>query len=261
MFRQLRHLLPQGEAWKTAIERQFTKLLRGLSGAPDDAREFIDDVFEDLHPETTREIEEWEHEFGLPPGANEATSRANIAAAHAATGGQSPAYIQGILQAAGFDVYVHEPWVSTEPYVARDPRLYAGTIYYGTVRFAIAPFQHQFTERINPFTFETNSQPQFNALSSGANYYDNKTLQQRMLPPIPDDPDQWPFFVYIGGETFPTKAYVDPDRKSELDRLILQLRPLTHWVMFLTQDTEPPEENDDFLFAEGNGWGESYWPG
>lgn len=261
MFQAFKHLLPRAEAWRAAADGWLSRLLSGMSSAPEAVREFTDAAYRDIHPETTREIREWELEYGLPPGSTEADARSNVTAERQASGGQGPDYIQGVLQAAGFDVYVHEPWVSTHPFVARDPRLYTATIYYGTVRFAIAPFQHQFTERINPTTFETNSQAQFNALSSGANYFDNKTLQQRLLPPIPDDPDKWPFFVYIAGETFPTKAYVDPARKNELERLVLKLRPLHAWIIFLTQDTEPPAVNDDFLFAEGNGWGESYWAG
>ena len=51
-------------------------------------------------------------------GLTEQERRDRLDASWKATGGQSPRYIQDTLQAAGFDVYVHEWWIpGSEPAV------------------------------------------------------------------------------------------------------------------------------------------------
>lgn len=255
----IRHLLPRSEAWKTAIARNTTKLLDGFGEGLDDVREYCDQIFYDQFPETTRFVSEWEKELGIPTGVNDAASRANISAAQKATGGQSPKYIQDVIHAAGFTtVFVHEPWESTDPYSARDPRVFAQTQYYGGVQFATAVAgQHLFTAKMNSLTLGENAQPLFNGISLGSNYLDNDTLQRRVIPSVPDDPQYWPFFLYIAGETFPNPAVIDMDRRSELLRLLLQLRPLHMWLIFMLTGEEA--DDDYFMFEAGDGFEDSVW--
>src|SRR5690349_24823396 len=98
-FRVFQHLLPRSEAWKVTIQKTLRRFFEGLAeGTPASFRTFVDQVYEDVFPETTRELAAWEKQFGLEPNASEAARRLALAAEWAATGGQSPAYIEGVLQ-------------------------------------------------------------------------------------------------------------------------------------------------------------------
>jgi hypothetical protein len=222
-LRVYQHLLPDAAPWRLAVGTQIRQLFEGLAGAPADARAYTDAVYLDLFPDTTRQITEWENEYGIPPNPLEATRRLNIAAEWAATGGQSPRYIEDVLQTAGFDVYVHEWWSSgPNPYVARDPRSYTLDALVGTVQCG-----EPLAQCGEPLA-ECN-----NVLVNDPLYLVNKDLTQRAPPPIPADPDYWPFFWYVGGETFPDLAQIRFERKDEFHRLLLKLGPAHQWIVTL----------------------------
>src|SRR5262245_20727668 len=236
-FRVFQHLLPRAEPWKITIQKTLRKFFEGLAaGAPDAARTFVDQVYEDVFPPTTRELEAWEEQYGLVPNGNEVTRRLALTAEWKATGGQSPAYIEGILQTAGFDVYVHEWWSSGTPWVARDARHYTDKPPIGTTQCSAFPSQ--------PVCRKLHGDPQFpqfqcnRFLANDPGYLVNKTLVNVAPPPVPDDPKFWPFFIYIGGETFPNRAIVDPSRREELERLVLKLRPTEQWIVLLVDYSE-----------------------
>lgn len=258
------HLLPDAAAWRLTFAKQLRKFFEGLAGAPADAVQFVDDVYGDLFPETTRALNEWERDFGLT--LTDMTSdpavvagRLLLAAEWASTGGQSPSYIQGVLQTAGFDVYVHEWWSSGPPYVARDPRLYTTQPLVGLYQCTGDAFR--LTSQ--PQCSSLDTQPQCNAfLANEPGYIVNLDLTRRPPPYVPDDPDTWPFFMYVGAETFPEIAIVDSTRRAEFERLLLKLRPTQNWIVtrasylgndedpLLTEDSLPvTEENDVVLTA------------
>ncbi len=114
----IKHLLPKAKAWLITIEKRLKEFFNGLTGIGEDAKEFTDDAWRDIFPQTTRELPAWEQQFGLSQINTLTTQqkRDRLAAAWSATGGQSPSYIQGVLQENGFDVYLHEWWIpATEP--------------------------------------------------------------------------------------------------------------------------------------------------
>jgi hypothetical protein len=237
-FRIFSHLLPRAQAWRITVDKTLRKLFLGLSEEPALARQFADQVFEDLLPETTRlhALNEWERQFGLALTDTSvvedgAAARLILAAEWQATGGQSPSYIQGVLRAAGFDVYIHEWWSSGPPYVARDPRDYTNQPLVGSHQCTgvpLAPLPSQ------PQCSAFASQPQCNRwLANETDYLVNKDLTRRAPPPVPDDPATWPYFMYVGAETFPARAVVDVTRRSEFERLLLKLRPLHNWIVTL----------------------------
>lgn len=220
------HLLPTGAAWRLGFQKQITKFFDGLTGLPSDARAYADAVYQDLFPSTTRELESWEREFGLEPNGSEATRRLALAAAWASGGGQSPAYIESVLQTAGFNLFVHEWWSSGPPYVARDPRTYTTHPKIGTWQCS--------TFLSGPRCSSFSTKPRCNAfLANEPGYIVNKDLTRRPPPPVPDDASKFPFFIYIGAATFPTHATVDATRRDELERLILKIRPAQQWVVML----------------------------
>lgn len=255
-------ILPNGTAWSITAGKPLRSFFEGLTGLPEDARAFIDLVWYDIHPDTTRQIEIWENQFGLIPNdPDEAARREALLAAWRAIGGQSPGYLQDTLQAAGFDVYVHEWWEFTGPggsRVTRDPRLYlddGGTVFTATsgnpaitsgdpdatAGSTLGPTGRLLVNKISstigkaqatagdPAT--TAGAPEATAGTSGGFVTSEKTYT------IPSDPDTWVHFWYVGAATFPDKADVPGVRRDELDTLILKLKPAHTWVGLLANYT------------------------
>lgn len=235
-LRVIQHLLPRSPAWSLTFNKMLAKFFAGLASPLDDPdpqkspRAFADAIFLDVLPPTSRQRPEWLTQFGLEPGANDAADVLQLAAAWRAQGGQSPAYIQGVLQAAGFDLYVHEWWSSGPPYVARDPRTYTQRPLIGTYQCApvgLAGTKPACSPRIL-------NQPQCNDfLGNEPGYLVNKDLTPRPPPAVPDDSATWPFFFYLGAATFPNRVDVPASRRAELERLVLKLRPNHQWVVML----------------------------
>lgn len=228
-LRIFQHLLPRSEPWKLTIDKTLRRFFEGLAaGIADPARLFIDQVHEDLFPDTTRELERWQKEFGLGPSSDEATQRLALAAEWRATGGQSPDYFEQVLQTAGFDLYVFDWWSSGPPYVARDPRSYTTQPLIGTVQCSAFANQRQCQAE------NTLAQPQCDRfLANEPGYLVNKDLTRQAPPPVPNDPKFWPFFIYVGASSFGTRAEVSSSRRAELERLVLKLRPTQLWIVML----------------------------
>ena len=234
-LRAFAHLLPRSPVWRLSFNKVLQQLFSGLAlGAPEDARAYVDAVYNDLFPATTRQLAMWEAEFGIVADPSDSVRRQNLAAAWAATGGQSPAYIQGVLQAAGFPLYVHEWWTSGPPYLpgaARDPRTYTHVPLIGT--FQCSP--HSFGAS-QP---ECNLAPTVGApacngfLANDPGYLVNLDLTNRPPPPVPSDSSKWPFFIYLSAASFPTHVSVPATRRAELERLVLKLKPAQQWVVML----------------------------
>jgi hypothetical protein len=226
-FRQIEHLLPNAAAWRITLAKTLRNFFEGLTGIGSDAKDFIDDVYGDVFPETTRELAEWEAQFGIEPNAVEATRRLNLAAEWAATGGQSPSYIQGVLQTAGFDVYVHEWWSSgPSPWIPRNPRDYTDDPLIGQVQCG------ETLAQCGEPTAVCNG-----LLANEPGYVVNDDLSQRAPAPIPNVAAVWPYFFYIGAETFPDLANIDIERRAEFRRLVLKLKPAHVWVVLLIDYT------------------------
>jgi hypothetical protein len=221
-LRVFQHLLPDAAAWRIVVEKTLRKLFEGLAEEPAEIREFVDLVHEDLLPETTRELSMWEKQFGLVAASTEEARRIQLAAAWQAQGGQSPHYLQGIVQAAGFDLYIHEWWSSGPPYVARDPRDYTDQILLGTVQCDEPLAQcGEPTALCNRF------------LVNDPGYLVNLNLTRNAPPPIPEDPAYWPYFLYWGGETFPDEVEIPESRRAELEALLLKICPAQQWLVLL----------------------------
>jgi hypothetical protein len=225
------HLLPTGQAWRLGFQKQLQKFFDGLTGLPSDARAFADGVYQDLFPATTRELALWEAELGLVADPSDSVRRLNLAAAWKAGGGQSPSYIQGVLQAAGFNVFVHEWWSSGPPFILRDPTLFTSVPRIGEFQCSPHSFganQPQCTPHSVP------GGPTCDAfLANDVGYLVNLDLTRRAPPSVPRDTATWPFFIYISAASFPTLATVAASRRAELERLILKLRPAQQWVVML----------------------------
>ena len=113
-FRILQHLLPDARAWRItlALQKRLEQFFAAIAEVLADVREYADLAARDLYVDETRLLAKHQEQFGLAPIGTEEEQLAAVRAAWRATGGQSPAYLQSVLQAAGFDIYVHEWWGS-----------------------------------------------------------------------------------------------------------------------------------------------------
>lgn len=250
LFDTIKALLPNAAAWRIVTDKPLRRFFRGLSGAPDDAREFADEVLLDAFPDTTRQLTEWERQFGIRANGNTAERRQAVDVAWKASGGQSPRYIQDLLQAAGFDLYVHEWWSSgPDPWVARDPRDYTTQPITGVFQCFDGPGA--------PECFDGPGAPYCNAfLANDPGYLVNLDLTKRAPPPVPADSSKWPYFLYIGAETFPNRAEVPDWRRSELEALVLKLKPAQQWVVMLVDyvgsEAVADDATNELVFEDGS---------
>jgi hypothetical protein len=246
MFPVFQHLLPRALAWRTTIATSLRRYLEGLGAFAGDVRTFIDLVYLDLFPSSTRELAAWETEFALAGTGDETTRRLRLAATWAAQGGQSPDYIQSVIQAAGFTtVFVYEWWGGVgPPFVAIDPRNYTTQPLLGAYQCeATSPWQC-----FDPGPGEQLAPHCDDALANDPGYLVNLDLTPRAPAAVPSDPAFWPYFLYFAGEVFPELAAVDASRVDELKELLLRIVPAQQWIVLMIDPIEPLE-------AAGEGFG------
>jgi hypothetical protein len=221
IFNQIVHLLPNARAWRITIEKTLRKFFEGLADGLTGPVEYFDDIYDDVFPGLTRNLAEYEAQFGLTPGSlTEQQRRDRLAAEWAATGGQSPAYIQSVIQSAGFtDVFIHEWWVPGTN-TPRDPN-----VFITDPEFMLVNKREAW-------------KPDF--ISYGGDYFygdalsfyggQNGNFLAKELKEIPSDPATFPFFLYFGGETYLDYADVPAARRDEFEALLLKLCPAQLWI-------------------------------
>ena len=242
-LRVFQHLLPRGRAWNIVAAKNLRRLFSGLAAEAQSVRDQYDLTWLDIFPTTTRELAEWEAQYGLEANGTDSERRAALASEWAATGGQSPSYIQGVLQTAGFPVYVHDWWSSGPgPYVARDPRSYTTQPLTGTVQCKPAASA--------PACKATDANPHRcnSFLANETSYLVNIDLTNNAPPAVPADSQLWPYFLYIGGQSFLNVVTLPSQRRREFERLVLKLKPAHTWVV--TAVTYSPSTFDDTFGPE-----------
>ena len=266
-LRIFQHLLPNARAWRLMVNKKLREFFEGLTDIGEDINIFFDEIWFDIFPETTRELDKWEKQFGLrDTGITEQQRRDRLDATWKALGGQDPRYIQDTLQANGFDVYVHEWWTpGTEPA--------PGIKQCVTPRSPLSWLRREFTQidllvecgealaqcgeifaqcgnRLEPSGYPLVNKifqtiPDILPLCGEAvaeagesealcgNYFEfRETLREYI---VPQDPAKWPYFLYIGGEIFGDLAQVDPKRKDEFEALCLKICPTQQWLGILVE--------------------------
>lgn len=233
IFQTIKHLLPNAKAWRlTAENKQLSLFFKGLGAAFDGFKAFFDSVWLDIFPATTRELDQWEEQFGLPSAnLTEQQRRDRLGARWKALGGQSPAYIQNTLRAAGFDVYVHEWWVDETQ---------RGSVNGSVTPTAKNPSTHLKDASALPF-WRSGANNDL-AMCGGDDMY----CASSSSPPgyllvnkdgvsytIDVDTDTHRYYLYIGGETFPDLAAVPAARQDEFETLCLRICPTEQWLGML----------------------------
>lgn len=267
-FRIFQHLLPKARAWTTTANKQLREFVEGLAaGVGDDPKIFFDDLNDDLRPATTRQLDEWEFQFGLADvGLDEQARKVRLAAAWKALGGQDPRYIEDTLRSNGFDVYVHEWWVpGTEPPIGvhdaatpRNPLLVLRREYIGVesgveCNMLLAECGEDFAQCGNslaplgyPLVNKILRTERNFVVGCGDLLTESGELQMEcgnyigfvddvIDYVVPIDPTTWPYFLYVGAEVYPNVAQVALSRKNEFEELCLKICPAQQWLGILVQ--------------------------
>lgn len=267
-LRIFKHLLPNARAWRLTVDKKLRQFFDGLT-APlgSDIKSFFDNIWLDIFPETTREISAWEKQFGLrDTGITEQERRDRLAATWRYLGGQDPRFIQDTLQANGFDVYVHEWWQpGTEAAVGvkscttpRNPLLYIRREFtnvdllvecgeanvecgesFAECGNRLEPSGYPLVNKILqtiadivPLCGETLAEcGELEASCGNYTVFRNSFVEYI----VPRDSTKWPYFLYIGGETFGDLAQVDPKRRDEFETLCLKICPTQQWLGMLVE--------------------------
>ncbi len=255
----IKHLLPSGKAWRIVIDKFLKKIFQVIATLQEALKQFIDQVFEDLNPNLTRAVDTWLEQFGVLDNFNtEQEKRDRLAAEWKALGGQSPRYIQDTLQNAGFDVYIHEWWEpGTNPPVVRNPNLYINDGVSNNEFLVVCGNVNALCGNANAVsgsTADPKGYPLVNKIFvafegvlccgystavagnpeavAGRNF-GFQFSRKRYI--IPEDPDTWPYFWYVGGQNFPDLAQVPSARQDEFEDLILKIAPQQHWIGVLVE--------------------------
>jgi hypothetical protein len=214
-----KQLLPSGRAFWMPVGGYFEKLMTGLQAsearAYDDAVSILNSALPDNDSFTADDATAWEKRLGLITNPLVQLSDRKLAIQRKmAHPGLIPArqnylYLQGQLQAAGFDVYVYEN---------RFVDYFAGYVTKTPAEFSTLPY---------PVNYVQLGQVQLGQRNLGGNY------ANRVINNIDETLDYsfstGPTFrstFFIGGPTPGSWAVVDANRKDEFRQLVLKIKPV-----------------------------------
>lgn len=249
-----KHLLPNAKAWQITIDKKLRQFFEGLASGLDDFKIFFDEIWLDIFPSTTRQLDQWDAQFGLPANANltDQDRRDRLTASWRALGGQSPSYIQNTLRDNGFDVYIHEWWeeVNATPNLAVCGQINA-LCGVDNITCSTAIPSDTIIVR-NPFSVLGNV-AQVPSVDCGESFAEcgeplaecgNSFLQVGFLLVnkiegvsylIPNNIDDWKFILYIGGVNFGDIAQIPASRQNEFEALCLRICPAQQWLGLIVE--------------------------
>lgn len=239
-------VLPQSRAFSLIVTKTLRKFYESLT-YPQYYRDKFDQCYKDLDPQATTLLERWEDQFYLPAnGLTEQQRRDRLAATLKMTGGQSPAYLQGILRGYGFDVYVHDWWIPEEQVVSLrmgneqafmggdGAFMGASTSIYPSAwdpNTLLVPPYYPLVNRTSTASYKSVTMGGDSAYMGGESAYMGAIAMTESGDhyPIPSDPIRFRGFFYIAAEEMPNTATVPLERKEELEELILAIFPAHLW--------------------------------
>lgn len=216
-----KHLLPSGKAWRLVIDRRLRQFFDGMSVEPGDAQDYQDGVWNDFRPFQTTKLDQWEDQFGLLTTlSTDLERRQRLDAEWKALGGQDPRYLQDIVQAAGFPLFIHEWWTpGSNPPSARNPNAWIAPS--GAGAFIISQLGKPGVQLGRPST------------QLGKARKLRFLLTDNLVKPVVwprTNTDDWPYFLYFGGATFGDVVNIPAERWDELRTLLLKLCPAQQWI-------------------------------
>lgn len=232
----IRHLLPKSYPWNLVYQRDFVSLVKGIVPSLDAARDNADELWSGLIPDSADDfyLTSWERQFALPTASALTTQerRDRLSARWAAIGGQSPGYITDTLTAQGFPVFTHEWWVlaANDYPVPRDPRDFLLPVHGGTDTDGVL------------ISNLIRTSVKFDEIGAGeawaeagearaiAGYYGGYTISSDDAVYVGPE-TRHPYYLYIGGSTFPNTVNIPVARKEEFEDLCQKLCPAQQWLV------------------------------
>lgn len=274
---------PSGRAFRVLSGSTKEKIHNALAEAEKDtynaALSVLDQILPDNDNFTAEDATEWERRLGLI--TNEFVPLADRKLAikrkmnHPGTipARQHYKYIEGQLQAAGFDVIVTEnrfPLASTiptpmglaemglaemggeianpDPYGVIDPdTLLSGPEQMGITKMGIGEMGG--FASYSPYEICANHIPaeldaDFFSDTNNSEMGEGEMNEMSMLDSV-DYLDKLRFTFFVSGNSFPSNAIISFDRKDEFRQLILKLKP-ANTVAFIFAEYTMDDYNDDF---------------
>ncbi len=241
-LKTIRHLFPKSRQWNLVYARDFLDLMLGITPSLDDAANNADSLWDDLIPASASEsaITNWERQFAL--GASSALSiaerRTRLEGVWASIGGQSPSYITLTLQSHGFPVFTHEWWdLAGNGYpVAKDPRdhllpVHGGTDVDGILLVNNIRTSVKFGEIGAGEPFAEAGEP-----TAVAGYFDGYAIS-KVVHTYQGPETRHPYYLYIGGETFPDVVNIPVARQDEFESLCQKICPAQQWLVLRVRYT------------------------
>ena len=255
-FNLFKYLLPKARAFSITIQKNLTKFFEGLTALPDNFRTFVDNIWYDIFPLTTRSPELWEEQFGIRfPNSDDTTRRNDIDTQWKLKGGQTAYYLQNMLQDAGFDVQVHE----NNPKIDPDTFISANFVACCGLSTSVCGNDDAYCGLTGGYVLANGFVPDSSDLRDylmvcGYDGFDDITcgqsiavcgyFEQFVIVPviyaIPDDSDYWDNVFFIGGDatrdpvthelTAIETVTIDVDRRSEFEKLILKIKGVHLWA-------------------------------
>ncbi len=254
LFEQIhKSLLPKGKAWSVKQGGDFDKLLSGSADNHQIVKDFLSQLANIRNPEATLVLDDLEREFGIlkNPGISEEDRRMTLKSKMFARGGAGTIDdMQNALDTAGFILQVHSNSPAVDPALFLDqnfqvilngPNAFIGRedaflnrsggelLVNGDI-FSLSP----------AYESQANGATSFLGNSSANLGFFINTTQTLLTPPIPTDPDSWPFIFFVGGDatrdpitdelTEIEIAEVDTIRRTELFKIILKIKPIYTWA-------------------------------
>lgn len=213
-----KQLYPQGRAFKipagSDIEKLHTGLAQSESDFHDEALNIFNSILPDTNAFTATDADDWERRLGLIGSSSVSIDDRKLAIKRKMNHPgeikprQNYKYLEGQLQAAGFDVYVHEN------------------------RFALYPTGYETQNPVDIYGstgWKTNQHGQFRHGQKRHGIYwpdmviNHIDVERDLSFKIGSSMN---FTFFVGGQTLGTYADVDADRKLELRQLILRIKPV-----------------------------------
>jgi uncharacterized protein YmfQ (DUF2313 family) len=251
-------LLPSGSIWNIEQDGDLDKLLDGSGASWDDVVNFIESLAHLRDPLRTTILSDLEREYGIVPDdlITEETRRMQLAVIvynNRITGSDDS--LQGALDAAGFNVQVHNNSPAIDPaivldqnflMVAQGDNAYAGFIPTGETETTAVAGRTGGELLVNGR--EITQRPDFLAVAENdvwagdedavAGRYD-VLIETETEYVIPTESDRWPFVFFIGGDatrdvdgriTEVERAEIPSERQNVFENIILKYKPLHSWA-------------------------------
>jgi hypothetical protein len=237
-----RRLYPKGRAFKFPFGGVGDRVIRALSvseaQAYDDAVGVLNAILPDNPDFTAEDALEWERRLGLITNTSLTLEQRKAALIrkinHPGTikPRQARAYIEGQLQAAGFNVFVFENIPEQDPVDVMAAQVTGSN--YGSFNFGGGDYGSATDIAVNTLITPLNyGSFNYGQASYGGNY--NNKVMNYIDPSLDLTQSQGVNFrasFFIGGDPLGTFANVDATRETEFRQLILKLKP-AHTVAFL----------------------------